>query len=202
MKVDEVVSKAELFAMNFIAKTSDASEQPARKQVYFLDNQEELQQYMGALQKIVTNIRKDDSSEDGEDYEVLLNRADAVIDKLKKAIADFQKELTVSDSVTEEETTVQFTEETLKDAMKTNKTTQEITANMNAIAESQKAKAKINYNYALVCDDQITMLTANNAQELNDAINAIADSGSYKSIDLYKMQFTPVPLKKKTILSV
>lgn len=202
MKVDEVVSKAELFAMNFIAKISDASEQPARKQVYFLDNQEELQQYMGALQKIVTNIRKDDPSEDGEDYEVLLNRADAVIDKLKKAIADFQKELTVSDSVTEEETTVQFTEETLKDAMKTNKTTQEITANMNAIAESQKVRAKISYNYALVCDGQITMLTANNTQELNDAINAVADSGNYKSIDLYKMQFTPVPLKKKTILSV
>ena len=202
MKVDEVVSKAELFAMNFIAKISDASEQPARKQVYFLDNQEELQQYMGALQKIVTNIRKDDHSEDGEDYEVLLNRADAVIDKLKKAIADFQKELTVSDSVTEEETTVQFTEETLKDAMKTNKTTQEITANMNAIAESQKARTKISYNYALVCDGQITMLTANNTQELNDAINAVADSGNYKSIDLYKMQFTPVPLKKKTILSV
>ena len=202
MKVDEVVSKAELFAMNFIAKISDASEQPARKQVYFLDNQEELQQYMGALQKIVTNIRKDDLSEDGEDYEVLLNRADAVIDKLKKAIADFQKELTVSDSVTEEETTVQFTEETLKDAMKTNKTTQEITANMNAIAESQKARTKISYNYALVCDGQITMLTANNTQELNDAINAVADSGNYKSIDLYKMQFTPVPLKKKTILSV
>ena len=202
MKVDEVVSKAELFAMNFIAKISDASEQPARKQVYFLDNQEELQQYMGALQKIVTNIRKDDPSEDGEDYEVLLNRADAVIDKLKKAIADFQKELTVSDSVTEEETTVQFTEETLKDAMKTNKTTQEITANMNAIAESQKARTKISYNYALVCDGQITMLTANNTQELNDAINAVADSGNYKSIDLYKMQFTPVLLKKKTILSV
>ena len=202
MKVDEVVSKAELFAMNFIAKISDASEQPARKQVYFLDNQEELQQYMGALQKIVTNIRKDDPSEDDEDYEVMLNRADAVIDKLKKAIADFQKELTVSDSVTEEETTVQFTEETLKDAMKTNKTTQEITANMNAIAESQKARTKISYNYALVCDGQITMLTANNTQELNDAINAVADSGNYKSVDLYKMQFTPVPLKKKTILSV
>lgn len=202
MKVDEVVSKAELFAMNFIAKISDASEQPARKQVYFLDNQEELQQYMGALQKIVTNIRKDDPSEDGEDYEVLLNRADAVIDKLKKAIADFQKELTVSDSVTEEETTVQFTEETLKDAMKTNKTTQEITANMNAIAESQKARDKISYNYALVCDGQITMLTANNTQELNDSINAVAGAGNYKSIDLYKMQFTSVPLKKKTILSV
>ena len=202
MKVDEVVSKAELFAMNFIAKISDASEQPARKQVYFLDNQEELQQYMGALQKIVTNIRKDDPSEDGEDYEVLLNRADAVIVKLKKAIANFQKELTVSDSITEEETTVQFTEETLKDAMKTNKTTQEITANMNAIAESQKAKTKISYNYALVCDGQITMLTANNTQELNDSINAVAGAGNYKSIDLYKMQFTPVPLKKKTILSV
>ena len=202
MKIDEVISKAELFAMNFIAKINDESEQPARKQTYFLDNQEELQQYMGALQKIVSNIKKDDYSEDGEDYEVLLNRADSVIESLKKTISEYQKELIISDDVSEEDTTVQFTEETLKDAMKTNKTTQEIASNMNAIAESQKSKSKIGYNYALVCDGQITMLTANNTQELNDAINAVADSGNYKNIDLYKMQFTPVPIKRKTILSV
>ena len=200
MQIDEVISKAEQFVMEFVAKLTDKSEQSSKRQVYFLDNQDKLQQYMGALQKIVAGFKDDENIT--VDDSVLLDRANDIIDKLKATISEFQKELTVSDSITEEDTTVQFTEETLKDAMKTNKTTQEIAANMNAIIESQKNKFKIEYNYALVCDDQITMLTANNAQELNDAINAIADSGSYKSIDLYKMQFTPVPLKKKTILSV
>lgn len=200
MQVDEVISKAEQFTMEFIAKLTDKSEQSSKRQVYFLDNQDKLQQYMGALQKIISGFEEDENMT--EDDVVLLDRANDIIDKLKATISEFQKELTVSDDITEEDTTVQFTEETLKDAMKTNKTTQEIAANMNAIAESQKARAKISYNYALVCDGQITMLTANNTQELNDSINAVAGAGNYKSIDLYKMQFTPVPLKKKTILSV
>lgn len=200
MQVDEVISKAEQFTMEFIAKLIDKSEQSSKRQVYFLDNQDKLQQYMGALQKIISGFEEDENMT--EDDVVLLDRANDIIDKLKATISEFQKELTVSDDITEEDTTVQFTEETLKDAMKTNKTTQEIAANMNAIAESQKARAKISYNYALVCDGQITMLTANNTQELNDSINAVAGAGNYKSIDLYKMQFTPVPLKKKTILSV
>lgn len=200
MQIDEVISKAEQFAMEFVAKLTDKSEQSSKRQVYFLDNQDKLQQYMGALQKIVAGFKDDENITVNDS--VLLDRANDIIDKLKATISEFQKELTVSDSITEEDTTVQFTEETLKDAMKTNKTTQEIATNMNAIAESQKAKSKIGYNYALVCDGQITMLTANNTQELNDAINSVANAGSYKSIDLYKMQFTPVPLKKKTILSV
>lgn len=200
MQVDEVILKAEQFTMEFIAKLTDKSEQSSKRQVYFLDNQDKLQQYMGALQKIISGFEEDENMT--EDDVVLLDRANNIIDKLKATISEFQKELTVSDDITEEDTTVQFTEETLKDAMKTNKTTQEIAANMNAIAESQKARAKISYNYALVCDGQITMLTANNTQELNDSINAVAGAGNYKSIDLYKMQFTPVPLKKKTILSV
>lgn len=200
MQVDEVISKAEQFTMEFIAKLTDKSEQSSKRQVYFLDNQDKLQQYMGALQKIISGFEEDENMT--EDDVVLLDRANDIVDKLKATISEFQKELTVSDDITEEDTTVQFTEETLKDAMKTNKTTQEIAANMNAIAESQKARAKISYNYALVCDGKITMLTANNTQELNDSINAVAGAGNYKSIDLYKMQFTPVPLKKKTILSV
>ena len=40
MKADEIISKAELFANDFIKKLSDSTEQPERKQVYFLDNQD------------------------------------------------------------------------------------------------------------------------------------------------------------------
>lgn len=202
MKIDEVISKAELFSMNFIAKISDKTEQPAKKQVYFLDNQEELQKYMGAMQKILNSIRKDDDSEDGEDYKVLLNRAESVIDKLKSAIAEYQKELIVDNNASEEDTIPVLTQETISDAMKNNKTTQEISANMQAIAEQQKAINAVGYNYALVCDDQINMIAANDKAELNTSINAIANNGNYKSIQLYQVTFTPVQLKKKTILTV
>lgn len=200
MKADEIISKAELFSMSFIAKISDKSEQAARKQAYFLDNQEELTKYMGALQKIVTSIG--DGPDIEEDDVALMTRAQVIIDNLKKAIADYQKELTISDDTSEEDTTAALTQETISDAMKTNKTTQEISANMQAIAEQQKASSQIGYNYALVCDGQINMIAANDKAQLNDSINAIANAGNFKSIQLYEMTFKPVQLKKKTVLTV
>lgn len=200
MKADEIISKAELFSMSFIAKISDKSEQAARKQAYFLDNQEELTKYMGALQKIVTSYGEESNLT--EDDALLIKRAQAIIDNLKKAIADYQKELTISDDTSEEDTTASLTQETISDAMKTNKTTQEISANMQAIAEQQKVSSQIGYNYALVCDGQINMIAASDKAQLNDSINAIANAGNYKSIQLYQMTFTPVQLKKKTVLTV
>lgn len=200
MKADEIISKAELFSMSFIAKISDKSEQAARKQAYFLDNQEELTKYMGALQKIVASYGEEPNLT--EDDALLIERAQAIIDNLKKAIADYQKELTISDDTSEEDTTAALTQETISDAMKTNKTTQEISANMQAIAEQQKASNQIGYNYALVCDGQINMIAANDKAQLNDSINAIANAGNFKSIQLYEMTFKPVQLKKKTVLTV
>lgn len=200
MKADEIISKAELFSMSFIAKISDKSEQAARKQAYFLDNQEELTKYMGALQKIVASYGEEPNLT--EDDALLIERAQAIIDNLKKAIADYQKELTISDDTSEEDTTAALTQETISDAMKTNKTTQEISANMQAIAEQQKASSQIGYNYALVCDGQINMIAANDKAQLNDSINAIANAGNFKSIQLYEMTFKPVQLKKKTVLTV
>lgn len=200
MKADEIISKAELFSMSFIAKISDKSEQAARKQAYFLDNQEELTKYMGALQKIVASYGEEPNLT--EDDALLIERAQAIIDNLKKAIADYQKELTISDDTSEEDTTAALTQETISDAMKTNKTTQEISANMQTIAEQQKASSQIGYNYALVCDGQINMIAANDKAQLNDSINAIANAGNFKSIQLYEMTFKPVQLKKKTVLTV
>jgi sugar-specific transcriptional regulator TrmB len=199
MKADEVISKASLFAMNFIAKISDTTEQPARKQAFFLDNQEELQKYMGALQKIITGLSDIDNIDD--DDKSLIDSAQNVINDLKKAISEYQKELTISDDTSEEDTTAALTQETIADAMKTNKTTQEISANMQAIAEQQKVN-QIGYNYALVCDGQINMIAAENKVQLIDSINALANTGNYKDIQLYKMTFTPVPLKQQTILTI
>lgn len=200
MKADEIISKAELFSMNFIAKIGDKTEQSARKQAYFLDNQEDLQKYMGALQKIVVSLNEDENISD-EDT-VLVDRAKAIIDNLKQAITEYQKELTICTDTSEEDTTTSLTKETIADAMKTNKTTQEISANMQAIAEQQKVTSQVGYNYALVCDGQINMIAAADKTQLNESINAIANAGNYKSIQLYEMSFKPVQLKKKTVLTV
>lgn len=200
MKADEIISKAELFSMNFIAKIGDKTEQSARKQAYFLDNQEELQKYMGALQKIVSAYDEDENIT--VDDKILLDRAKAITDNLKQAIVEYQKELTISNDTSEEDTTTSLTKETIADAMKTNKTTQEISANMQAIAEQQKVTSQVGYNYALVCDGQINMIAAADKVQLNESINAIANAGNYKSIQLYEMSFKPVQLKKKTVLTV
>lgn len=200
MKLDEIVSKSESFANSFIKKLSDNTEQTARKQAYFLDNQEELSKIMNALQTVVTTVRDNE----GVDHEadILVQKAEDIINRLRSTITEFQKELSISEDVTDEDTTVQFTEKAITDAMKNNKTVQEIATNMNAIAEQQRRSASIPYNYAIICDGQITMLNATTKQTLNDSINAVANSGNYKNIELYEMKFTPVPLQKKTILSV
>ena len=200
MKADEIISKAELFTNDFIKKLSDSTEQPERKQVYFLDNQDELKKYMSALQKIANSVNDNENVAD-EDM-VLVDKASNIIADLKTAVSNFQKELIVNPDATEEDTTAVLSEDTISDAMKSNKTTQEISKNMNAIAEQQKASSTIACNYALVCDGQINMFLANTKDELNNMINNLANSGNYKDIQLFKMSFVPVPLNKKTVLSV
>ena len=200
MKADEIISKAELFTNDFVKKLSDSTEQPERKQVQFLDNQDELKKYMSALQKIANSVNDNENVTD-EDM-VLVDKASNIITDLKTAVSNFQKELIVNPDATEEDTTAVLSEDTISDAMKSNKTTQEISKNMNAIAEQQKASTAIAYNYALVCDGQINMFLANTKDELNNMINNLANSGNYKDIQLFKMSFVPVPLNKKTVLSV
>ena len=206
MKADEIISKADLFSKNFIEKLNDKSEQPAKKQAFFLDNQEELSKYMGALQKIINSITVDENGDrialevDSEE-DIIVTKASDIISNLKKAIMEYQKELVIDNNISEEDTTVSLTNETIADAMKTNKSTQEISANMQSIAEQQKVN-QIPFNYALICDGQITMIVAEDNNQLNESINTIANAGSYKDIQLYQLTFTPVPLKKQTVLTV
>lgn len=200
MKADEIISKAELFVMNFVTKMKDQSEQPARKQVFFMDSQEDLTKYMGALQKIATAYEGEENL--SEDDALILDKANELIAKLRETVTEYKKELTISDSITEEDTTTQLTQEKIAEAMKTNKTTQEIAANMSAIAESQKIAAQVPYNYILMCDGQVNLIAAQTKEQLNTTMNSIANNGNYKDIALFQMQLTPVPVKRVTQLSV
>ena len=202
MKVDEAVSKAESFALEFIGKIKDPNMQEAAKTAYFMDNQEELSKVLNALQRIVTGLKAQSDALDEDDV-ALLNRAEQITNQLKDCISDYQKSLTINNDITEEETSAQLTEETIADAMQTNETTKQISKNMAAIAEQNKIAANTPaFNYALVCDGQVTMFEAHDKNTINSMINQAADAGNYKNINLFQISFKPVPLRQKTVLSV
>ena len=197
MDIVNVIEKSREFAINFIDIIGDTSEQLSKRQVFFMDNQKRLKQCFDTLQKIAN----EELPEDIEDKEKYVNLADCVITNLKLAINKFQKELTISDNITAEETVPQLTEETLKDALKENKTTQEIAANMNAIA-NQNSPAFTPYNYALFYDGLCAMISADTKEKLNADINAVLDTGDYTDIKLFKVSYSPVEIKTKTVVTV
>lgn len=199
MKIDEIISKSELFAMNFIAKINDKTEQPTRKQIYFLDNQDELQKYMDTLQKIV--IRINSAPDIATDDAILADKASDIVKNLKDAISEFQKELVIDNNITEQDTTVSLTKETISDAMKTNKTTQEISKNMQSIINQTKAN-QVNYNYALVCDGNMNLLYAEDKDTLNKTINDLTSTSNFKNVQLYELNFKEIPLKKKVVFGI
>lgn len=201
MQADEIISKAELFAMDFIAKIQDKNMQEAAKAAYFMDNQEELGKMLQGLKTVVERLKEQDIITD-DDY-VLVDRAEALRTQIEDCIKVYQQSLNIKSDVSEEETSAQLTEKTIAEAMKTNQTTQQISKNMAEIAEQQKLTANAPaFNYALVCDGQINMIQANDKTTLNNMINQVAGNGNYKNISLFQMSFKPVPLKQKTILSV
>lgn len=197
MDIVNVIEKSREFAINFIDIIGDTSEQLSKRQVFFMDNQKRLKQCFDTLQKIAN----EELPEDIDDKEKYVNLADCVITNLKLAINKFQKELTISDNITAEETIPQLTEETLKDALKENKTTQEIAANMNAIA-NQNSPAFTPYNYALFYDGLCAMISADTKEKLNADINAVLDTGNYTDIKLFKVSYSPVEIKTKTVVTV
>ena len=197
MDIVNVIEKSREFAINFIDIIGDTSEQLSKRQVFFMDNQKRLKQCFDTLQKIAN----EELPEDIDDKEKYVNLADCVITNLKLAINKFQKELTISDNITAEETVPQLTEETLKDALKENKTTQEIAANMNAIA-NQNSPAFTPYNYALFYDGLCAMISADTKEKLNADINAVLDTGNYTDIKLFKVSYSPVEIKTKTVVTV
>lgn len=201
MQADEIISKAELFAMNFIAKIQDKNMQEAAKAAYFMDNQEELGKMLQGLKTVVERLKEQDIISD--DDSILVDRAEALRTQIEDCIKTYQQSLNIKSDVSEEETSAQLTEQTIAEAMKTNQTTQQISKNMAEIAEQQKLAANAPaFNYALVCDGQINMIQASDKATLNNMINQVASNGNYKNISLFQMSFKPVPLKQKTILSV
>lgn len=201
MTPQEVIEKGREIAQDLVVNLADPNKQTASKQVYFMDHSEEIKSSMGALNQLIAtitaNMDPDSDIIDG-DQTVLLSDAKKIVQDMQQTIGDFQKLLMISSDVSEEQTTPQLNEQTLREAQQNNSTTKEIVQNMDAIAKSKAAP----YNYAMMCDGTVTLLYAVTKEELNKTINQVANAGKYKEIKLFSLTFTPVPLKQKTILTV
>lgn len=201
MTSTEIVAKGKAFASELAAKLTDPKETTASKQVYFMDNHERIQKIMGALNQVVETITATAGEGHGiqETEANALEQAKEIVADMKKTITDFQQTLTIAADVTEEATAPKpLTQEAMQEAAANNKSTQQMLENV----EAAKNAHAVPYNYALICDGVINLLGCNTKDELNKAINDIVDKGNFKSINLYQLQFVPVPLKKKTVLSV
>lgn len=201
MTSTEIVAKGRAFASELATKLSDPNETTASKQVYFMDNHERIQKIMGALNQVVTSITATAGEGHGiqESEAEALEQAKEIVADMKKTITDFQQTLTIAADVSEEDVaTKPLTQETMKEAATADKGVQQMLENVEA-AKNTKA---FPYNYALLCDGIINLLGCKTKDELTTAINNIVDKGNYKSISLYELSASAVPLKKKTILSV
>lgn len=197
MQADELITKADRFAHDFIKELSDTSTTVASRQAYMLDNQEKLQKVMGSLQTVITAMGEQQEALD-EDDEAMLDKGKEIVANLRAALDTFRKELNIDENTKDEDLVPVVNEQTIGDAMSNNSTTQKIAKDLKNIQDQQTMP----FNYAISCDGNITLITATNKKELNATINNIANGGKYKDIKLFELKATPVPLHQKTVLSV
>lgn len=197
MQADELITKADRFAHDFIKELSDTSTTVASRQAYMLDNQEKLQKVMGSLQTVITAMGEQQETLD-EDDEAMLDKGKEIVANLRAALDTFRKELNIDENTKDEDLVPVVNEQTIGDAMSNNSTTQKIAKDLKNIQDQQTMP----FNYAISCDGNITLITATNKKELNATINNIANGGKYKDIKLFELKATPVPLHQKTVLSV
>lgn len=200
MTTAEVLKQSKDFTDELVKQLTDKNIELNKKQVYFMDSHPKIQACMQALQQIISNIKNSENETSDDDLQTL-NNASAILTNLQSTITLFQKELMIADTVQEDDLapTKGLTAENVQEAFATNETTKSIVKDMNDIIKNQSPT----YTHCLVCDDgSVNMFTANTKDEINKFINDIAAANNYSNVQLFKMTFIPVPINKKTILSV
>lgn len=201
MTTEEVLAQSQSFTEELVKQLSDKGTELSKKQVYFMDNHPKIQACMQALRQVVDSVKNSEEAVSAEDLETM-NNAQAILSVLQKTITSFQQELMITENVQEDDLvpTQGLTTENIAAAAQNNETTKSIVKDMGDIIKNQQSA--VGYTHCLVCDGKMNMFAASSKDEVNKYINNIAAAGNYKDIQLYKISFTPVPMKKKTILSV
>jgi uncharacterized protein (UPF0147 family) len=192
--LSQTLDKVEEFFTTYSNKLLDPSSEISGKQVYFLDVQPTLKQYSSLLRDVIND---ENAPED------LVNRAKEIVSNIQAVTQKFKDSCMISTNVTAQDTTATLTNETIQQAVQTNKTTQKLAQDMDKLEKQTAAAAAMQFNYALNIDGAVAFYFANSKEEMGKFINdeMQAKKGA-KVVELYEVSFKPVKLKTQTIVTL
>lgn len=196
LKMVNSLKLAKQFADEFIPMLTNENETLASRQVYFLDKQNVLKDILSGLRMVASGTTPTGYSIDGS----CSAEAMEIIEHLKEAVSNFQSALDIKPDTNNE--IIPVNEETLTDAIENNKNVQEIVKDMQDLSSGITQSTQPPYNYLIVGDNNTCMLYADTVEELNSAIYKVVEEDGYTNVSVYKVQFTEIPLKQKTIFEV
>ena len=199
----QTLSNAKNFIKDFCDKISGTEMNDSAKQVFFLDNQQKVRETMEALSNIKTGFDSIGELEEDSEEKQCYDLAVLLMGKLTKALSDYRNSYSgINPNVSVEDTTVVVNEQTISEAAQSNTSTQKMIKDMNEINEKANISQLQEFTHAILAGKKFTYIKPTSKQELNMFINEIADANPNEKINVYEIEFKPVPLTKKTMYSV
>ncbi len=202
--IKQTLSDAKNFIKDFCSKILGDEINESAKQVFFLDNQQKVKETMEALNNIKSSfdslgMELEDDSEEKKCYELCTG----LMNKLTKTLTDYKNSYAgINPNVTVEQTTAIVNEQTITEAAQNNSSTKKIIKDMNEISEKANIAQIQEFTHAILAGKKFTYVKVTTAQELTTLINEIADENPNEKVNVYEIEFKPIPLKKKTVYTV
>lgn len=173
------------------------------KQVYLLDNQSEIKNSMKFLTDVKGMLEPlGDEIAEGSEEEKILELTNALFNKLSKTLNDFKNGISFNKHATEEDTTVIVNEDTIKEALQNDKSTQQIAKDMNEINQKVTVSQIQEFTHAFYLGGKFLYYKAVSETDLNQYLNEIVSANPNENVQVFAVSLTPLPLKKKTIYTV
>lgn len=200
----EKLKKTKEFVNSFCVKILSPEENENAKQVYFLDNKVEVEESL----KFLTDIKEmlDSLGEEipeGSEEEKVYELSNVLFNKLTKSITDYKNSFSqVRTDVTIDETIKSVTEDTIKQAMATDKSTQQIAKDMNELNQKATVSQAQDFTHAVLVGGKFLYYKPADKNELNTIVNEIVNTNPSEVPQVFEIEFKPVQLKRKAVYVV
>lgn len=196
---ENLIIESEKFVNDFCSNIAGKEMNESAKQVYFLDNHGKVKKTLELLITIrdAYEIKESKTEEETAIYNLTSN----LIERLTETIRNYKNSYNVKPDVSIEDTTVVINKETITNAMENNSSTQALVKNMNEIDEKTNITQIQKFTHAVLGENGFVFINAKTEDELIKIINDLAKINP-KELKLFKLEFTPVPLKTKTVYTL
>lgn len=200
----EKLKSTKEFVNNFCAKILSAEENENAKQVFFLDNKPQVEESM----KFLTDLKGmfdslGDEIAEGSEEEKVYELSAALINKITKTMTDYKNSFTqIKADVTVDETIKSVNEETIKQAMASDKSTQQLAKDMNELSQKQTASNLQEFTHAILVGGKFQYYKPVDKNDLNAIVNEVAAANPNDVPQVFEVEFKPVTVKRKAVYVV